>query len=66
LDLVIVGGGDGTLKAAVDSLVQYQLPLGILPLGTANDLARTLSIPTSTLRACQKRCRKPLFERAVH
>ena len=49
MDLVIVGGGDGTLKAAVDSLVQYQLPLGILPLGTANDLARTLSIPTSTL-----------------
>ena len=31
LDLVIVGGGDGTLNAAVDSLVQYQLPLGILP-----------------------------------
>ena len=53
LDLVIVGGGDGTLNAAVDSLVQYQLPLGILPLGTANDLARTLSIPTSTPEACR-------------
>jgi YegS/Rv2252/BmrU family lipid kinase len=53
LDLVIVGGGDGTLNAAVDSLVQHQLPLGILPLGTANDLARTLSIPTSTPEACR-------------
>lgn len=53
LDLVIVGGGDGTLNAAVDSLVQHQLPLGILPLGTANDLARTLSIPISTPEACR-------------
>ena len=53
LDLVIVGGGDGTLNVAVDSLVQCQLPLGILPLGTANDLARTLSIPLSTPEACR-------------
>lgn len=53
LDLVIVGGGDGTLNAVVDSLVQTQLPLGIIPLGTANDLARTLSIPASTPEACQ-------------
>jgi YegS/Rv2252/BmrU family lipid kinase len=53
VDLVIVGGGDGTLNAAVDSLVQHQLPLGILPLGTANDLARTLSIPASTPEACR-------------
>jgi diacylglycerol kinase family enzyme len=53
LDLVIVGGGDGTLNAAVDSLVQHQLPLGILPLGTANDLARTLAIPTSIPEACR-------------
>jgi YegS/Rv2252/BmrU family lipid kinase len=53
LDLVIIGGGDGTLNAAVDSLVQRQLPLGILPLGTANDLARTLAIPASTPEACR-------------
>jgi diacylglycerol kinase (ATP) len=42
VDLVIIGGGDGTLNGAVDALVATQLPLGILPLGTANDLARTL------------------------
>ncbi|PLZ81392.1 lipid kinase [Fischerella muscicola CCMEE 5323] len=47
VDLVIVGGGDGTLNAAVDTLVETNLPLGILPLGTANDLARTLKIPNS-------------------
>jgi diacylglycerol kinase (ATP) len=51
--LVIVGGGDGTLNAAVDALVDTQLPLGILPLGTANDLARTLGIPNSLSEACK-------------
>jgi diacylglycerol kinase (ATP) len=53
VDLVIVGGGDGTLNAAVDALVDTQLPLGILPLGTANDLARTLEIPNSLSEACK-------------
>ena len=53
VDLVIIGGGDGTLNAAIEGLVDTQLPLGILPLGTANDLARTLKIPTSIPEACQ-------------
>lgn len=53
VDLVIIGGGDGTLNAAVEGLVESQLPLGILPLGTANDLARTLGIPTTLPEACQ-------------
>lgn len=53
VDVVIVGGGDGTLNAAVAGLVETKLPLGILPLGTANDLARTLAIPTSISDACQ-------------
>lgn len=53
VDLVIVGGGDGTLNAAVDGLVDTNLPLGILPLGTANDLARTLGIPNSLPEACE-------------
>lgn len=44
-DRIIVGGGDGTLNAAVDSVLDSELPLGVLPLGTANDLARTLQIP---------------------
>lgn len=53
VDLVIVGGGDGTLNAVVDGIVDTQLPLGVLPLGTANDLARTLGIPTTLADACQ-------------
>jgi diacylglycerol kinase (ATP) len=52
-DLVIVGGGDGTLSHALDGLVATGLPLGVLPLGTANNLARTLGIPADPLEACE-------------
>ena len=41
---VILGGGDGTMNAASAALRDTGLP-GVLPLGTANDLARTLGIP---------------------
>jgi YegS/Rv2252/BmrU family lipid kinase len=46
VDCVVVGGGDGTLNAALPGILETGLPLGILPLGTANDLARTLGLPT--------------------
>jgi len=45
VDCAVVGGGDGTLNAAALGVIEAGLPLGILPFGTANDLARTLSIP---------------------
>jgi diacylglycerol kinase (ATP) len=51
VDLVILGGGDGTMNAAVDALIECRLPFGILPTGTANDLARTLAIPTDLAAA---------------
>jgi YegS/Rv2252/BmrU family lipid kinase len=51
VDRVVVGGGDGTLGAATQSLVDTGLPLGILPLGTANNVARTLGIPDDFDRA---------------
>jgi YegS/Rv2252/BmrU family lipid kinase len=44
VDMVVVGGGDGTMNAAALGVIEAELPLGILPLGTANDLARTLGI----------------------
>jgi diacylglycerol kinase (ATP) len=45
VDFVIIGGGDGSLNAAAEGLIDTGLPLGVLPLGTANDFARTVSIP---------------------
>ncbi len=45
VDMVVIGGGDGTLNLAAPAILESGLPLGILPLGTANDLARTLGIP---------------------
>lgn len=45
VDLVIVGGGDGSLNGAAKGLLETRLPLGVLPLGTANDFARTMGIP---------------------
>ncbi|HJV75687.1 MAG TPA: lipid kinase [Noviherbaspirillum sp.] len=53
VDCVIIGGGDGSMNAAAAALIDTQLPLGVLPLGTANDLARTLHIPTDIEQACE-------------
>lgn len=52
IDRVIVAG-DGTLNAVAQDLVGTGLPLAILPLGTANNLARTLAIPLTLPEACQ-------------
>jgi diacylglycerol kinase family enzyme len=51
-DLVIVGGGDGTVSYAAGLLAGTGTVLGVLPLGTANDLARTLEIPANLGQAC--------------
>lgn len=53
IDCVIVCGGDGTINAAARGLMETGLPLGILPMGTANDLARTLNLPLD-LKAAAK------------
>jgi len=45
VDAVVLGGGDGTFNHAAKALMDCKLPLGILPLGTGNDLARTLGLP---------------------
>ena len=50
-DLVIVCGGDGTINSAAKGVLETGLPLGIMPMGTANDLARTLHIPDDLERA---------------
>ena len=44
-DLLIAGGGDGTISAAARLLAHRDMALGLLPLGTTNNFARTLGIP---------------------
>jgi diacylglycerol kinase (ATP) len=46
-DLLVVGGGDGTIGCAAGLVAHTDTTLGVLPLGTANDFARTLEIPTA-------------------
>ncbi|WP_145690458.1 lipid kinase [Azospirillum brasilense] len=53
VDMVVIGGGDGTLNAAAPALADTGLPLAILPMGTANDLARTLGIPLDVREAAK-------------
>ncbi len=50
-DLVVVCGGDGSVSSAAMAVMESGLPMGIIPMGTANDLARTLNIPMDLLLA---------------
>ena len=52
-ELLVVGGGDGTISAAASALVGKETMLGILPLGTLNHFARDLGIPTELEEAAR-------------
>jgi diacylglycerol kinase (ATP) len=52
-DPIILGGGDGSVSSTVDFLAHNDVTLGLLPLGTANDFARTLEIPSELEAACR-------------
>ena len=45
VDAIVLGGGDGTVNSAARDLLAAGRPVGILPLGTANDLARSVRLP---------------------
>ncbi|HEX5689988.1 MAG TPA: diacylglycerol kinase family protein [Roseiflexaceae bacterium] len=51
-DLVIAVGGDGTVSDVAEALAHTDVPLGIIPAGTANVLARELGIPLALESAC--------------
>lgn len=53
VDLIVLGGGDGTMNAAAAALLETQIPFAVLPLGTANDLARVLGIPADPIQAAK-------------
>ncbi len=46
-DLVVAAGGDGTVSAVAQGLLSTDIPLGIVPVGTYNNIARSLDIPTN-------------------
>ncbi len=51
--LILVGGGDGTVSQVATELVFQTATLGIIPLGTFNNIARSLAIPVSIEGACR-------------
>jgi diacylglycerol kinase (ATP) len=52
-DLVMVWGGDGTVQRCVDSLAGSEVPIAIIPAGTANLFASNLGIPKDIAKAVQ-------------
>jgi len=59
-ELVIVCGGDGTVNEVVNGLALSQIPLAVLPAGTANVLAEELALPWNLPRAAKRIINAPL------
>ncbi|MFO7820400.1 MAG: YegS/Rv2252/BmrU family lipid kinase [Halanaerobacter sp.] len=52
-DAVVVAGGDGSMNEVINALLKQELdiPLGVIPAGTANDFARQLKMPDNIKKA---------------
>jgi diacylglycerol kinase (ATP) len=50
---LIAVGGDGTVHRLLTAAVQHDVPIGILPHGTANDLARTIGLKRDVRECCR-------------
>ncbi len=61
IDTIIAVGGDGTVNEVLNGIVNRDVALGIIPSGTANDLASLYKIPSNVESACET-----ILERHVH
>ena len=52
IDAIVAAGGDGTLVCLIGRALELGVPVGLVPLGTFNDLARSLAIPLDVAGAC--------------
>lgn len=55
-DLIVAGGGDGTISAVAAQLAGHRAALGVLPLGTLNHFARDIGMPLDTEEAIAAIC----------
>lgn len=52
-DIVVVAGGDGAINETIQGLANKEIPLGIIPLGTANVFAQEMGIPVDIFTSCK-------------
>jgi len=50
-DMLLAGGGDGTVREVAEVAARLEIPLGIIPLGTSNSVARELGLPLDPVAA---------------
>ncbi|MEA2190035.1 MAG: hypothetical protein QOI73_156, partial [Solirubrobacteraceae bacterium] len=51
-DRIVVAGGDGSIGLTALVAAEMDLPLAVIPVGTANDFARALELPLELEQAC--------------
>ena len=60
IDMVAAAGGDGTLNEVINGLyaARHRLPLGYLPVGSTNDFAASLELPSDPVKAAERIVRR--------
>ncbi len=53
-DIIVAGGGDGTINEILNGIMPDPMEMGILPLGTSNVLCRALKLPLNPLKAADE------------
>jgi diacylglycerol kinase (ATP) len=51
-DCIVGAGGDGTISRLIPLALRWRVPIGVIPFGTFNELARALDIPFDAAQAC--------------